>query len=1015
MVGRPAPAAARTERDTAAVTIELLGGFRVQVGTRPVEDGAWRLQKARGLVKLLALAAGHRLPRDRVVDLLWPEFDPDAVNNNLYQTLHCVRRALRLPGGEPAVSLRQGLVSLLPQGNLWVDVDAFDAAARAARGSDDIALYRAALALYSGELLPDDLYDDWATWRREGLKETYLSLFLTLAKRHEARGELKEAMDVLGQAVQVDPLCEEAHTELMRLYASTGQRGRALKQFQQLRAVLAAELDVEPDEDNLKTYQAIVAGQFGDTGAIAAGEVPPAPRHNLPLALTSFVGRQSERQEIRALLADTRLLTLTGVGGAGKTRLALRVAWDLLDSYRDGVWLVQLSSLSDPRLLPGLLAGILGVEDKGDRLLLDRIVETLRDRRSLLILDNCEHLLDACRALNLRLLAGCPQLQLIATSRARLGVPGEMTFPVSPLSHPADPDASVEELAASEAAQLFVERARFRQPSFALTPQTASGIHRICSFVEGIPLALELAASRAGVLGVNQIADRLTQSGRLLATTDQGADARHRSLAAALDWSYALLDPAERGLFRRLAVFRGGWTVEAAALLHASSARRAARSSGADTTLELLSRLVDKSLVVVEGAAEGTVRYRLLEPVRQYAWERLQATGEEEEIRRRHALAYASFAEEAGSQLRGAQAHTWVHRLEADHANIRAAVRWSIEKACPETGLRIAGAFWRFWYNRGYLNEGRELTRQLLALGGEAPEISVAIRAAAFNAAGAMAFYQTDTVEALASYQRALALRREIGDRSAEAKILSNIGLVLKDQGERERAAQHFARSLDLCRELNDTRGLCSALGNLGILYQEQGDFARARPLHEESLALAHALGDTPMTTLNNLGALAVEEGEYARARRLLEESLAISVKLGVKRTQCAALINLGHVARGEGTPAEAIERYRAALATLREQGETALDANGLEGMAGALADTGDARTAAILLTVAARVRQACGTPLSPVERTRVASILSGVRAGLGSDFEAVRATAASTSLEDAVALALYSPNALEV
>jgi len=837
----------REETSGALLAIRLLGSFQGRIGSHDLPDRVWRLSKARSLLKLLALSPSHRLPREQVVDLLWPDLSPEAAANNLHQTLHGVRRALRTPDGTGEVRLQHGLLSLPPDGGLWGDVDAFESAASTARRSDDPALHHTALGLYAGDLLPDDLYDDWATWRREGLHQTYLQLLLGVARRHEARGELKQAMEALQGAIQCEPTLEESHVALMRLYAAAGQRRQALRQYALLREVLAVELDAEPDESSRRMHAVILAsGSAAADAAVTDGD-RTLPMHNLPVPLSTFVGREEEVAEFADLLSDTRLLTLTGVGGAGKTRLAPRLGRNLLDSYPDGVWLVRLDSLGDPNLVSGTVAGALQVEEPSDGSWNDALIEHLRGRHALLTLDNCEHLLDACSQLTIALLQACAGLQILATSRARLSVPGEVTAVVPPLSIPETDSASVEEIAGSEAVRLFVERARFRRPSFALTERTGQAVARICREVEGIPLAIELAAGRIGALSVGQIADRLADAPGLLTSGDAG-DARHQTLRAALDWSYELLDEEEQRLFRRLAVFDGGWALE----------RLEALGDEHDGVhvLDLLTTLVDKSLVVVEGAADEAVRYRLLEPVRQYACDRLIRAGEAEDARRRHMEVYVALAEIAVNELRRPDARRWLHELETEHDNIRAALRGSLEERRVEAGLRITGSIWRFWFMRGHLSEGRSVLAQLLGRGGEDQGVPAQVRATAFNAAGALAFYQTDTAEAARNYQASLALKRQAGDEAGIARVLSNLALVLKDQGEYGRAAELLEESRALCVKHGNKEGLADALGNLGILSQECGEYQRARRFHEDALALDREIG-APVATLqelNNLG-----------------------------------------------------------------------------------------------------------------------------------------------------------------
>jgi predicted ATPase/DNA-binding SARP family transcriptional activator len=990
-----------TSKPAQPLTVTLLGSFEVRVGDRLLESSVWRLQKARSLLKLLALAAGHRLAREQILDLLWPDLEPESAANNLYQTLHSVRRILQTPDGAAEVRLQHGLLSLQPDGEISVDVDAFEAAARRARCSDDPDLYHAAIALYTGDLLPDDLYEDWAAWRREALRESYLGLLLEVARRHGSRGELRQAMDALRRAVQAERTLEEAHMELVRLYASTGQRARALRQYAVLREALAAELDAEPDETSRQIYATLLSGRSADTNATGGNEVPseePAgPRHNLPIPLTSFVGREREVVELRAMLDSARVLTLTGVGGAGKTRLAMRVGWDLVGSYRDGVWLVNLASLADPGLVPQTVAEVFELPEQAGRTFTEALVNHLRSRQALLILDNCEHVRDACARLSLALLTDCAELQILATSRYRLEVPGEMTALVHPLSIPQPEDSTAEEIVISEAARLFLERARFRQPGFSLNQQTVPGVVRICRQVDGIPLAVELAAGRVAALSVDQIADHLSNAPGFLASSSSGGEARHETLRAAIDWSYDLLASEERALFDHVSVFEGGWLLE-----HAEA------MNGDGSTIDLLSRLVDKSLVVAEGMTGNEVRYRLLEPVRQYGREKLTDSGQEEEVRRRHAELFAEVAEAVEAELRGPNQGAWLRRLEVDHDNIRAALRWAEERDVA-VGLRIAGRIWRFWSIRGYLDEGRSTLRRLLQQGRDDDSIPASVRARALNAAGALAFFQTDPGEAIESYEASLALRREIGDEEGISASLSNLGLVLKDRGEYERASALLEESAVLCRRTGNEAGLASALGNLGILSQERGQYEQALMLLEQSLAIYRARGDQGgvLRTLNNLGALAVEQKENRRARELLQESLAVAEELGAKRSQFVALVNLGQVAHSQGRNEEALDCCRRSLLLARELGEKAAIAQSLEGMAGSLAATKRESLAVTLLAAADALRTSTGTPQNPVEHARYEQLLDELRRTLGEEFSAARDAGWNAMTDDVIALAL--------
>jgi len=584
--------------------IGLLGGFWVSVGTRSVPEGSWRLKKAASLVKLLALAPGHRLHREQVTEWLWADLAPEAASNNLRQALHAARRALEPnPAASRYLRVRDGWLALCPEGPLWVDAEAFEEAARTARRAEDPAAYRAALNLYAGELLPDDRYEAWAEHKREALRQTYLSSLMELAALHEEQGESKPAIAALGRAVEVYAGHEEAHLGLMRLYAADGRRTEAIEQYGRLRRTLSEQLGIEPGEPARLFYERMVAGQQPEAGpSKGKGIVAPAgrsvggsrKRNNLPAERTSFVGREEEMVEVERLLSMTRLLTLTGAGGSGKTRFALRVAKDLVGIYADGVWLVELAPLSDAELVEQAVAETLGVREEPGRPLATTLKDHLSSKHLLLVLDNCEHLIGAVAHLAESLLDSCESLQVLATSREVLNVAGELTWRVAPLPAPGPGVVpTVEELAVYGSVRLFVERARYRRPDFLLTQDNAQAVAEICRKLDGMPLAIELAAARTGALSVGQIADMLKDSLELLAG-GRTASPRQRTLEGALNWSFELLWERERDLFVGLSVFAGGWALEAVEAV-----------SGEGDPLDVLLSLVDKSLVVAEADGEA--------------------------------------------------------------------------------------------------------------------------------------------------------------------------------------------------------------------------------------------------------------------------------------------------------------------------------------------------------------------------------------------------------------------------
>jgi DNA-binding SARP family transcriptional activator len=529
------------------VRIRLLGGFGVSVGSRSLEGSVWRLRKAAHLVKLLALSSGHRMHREQVMEVLWPDLGSGAAANNLRQILHSARRIL---GTDPSaasryLALRDEQLVLCPEGNLWVDVEAFEEAAAAARRSKDPAGYRTAIELYAGELLPEDRYEEWAQGRREELRRLHLALLVELANLYEERGEHEPAFEALRRVVAEEPGLEEGHVGLMRLYALSGRHQEALSQYKRLRDALSGHLSTEPGATTRALHDEIAAGRFPPpqplpTAPLREGSLD-TEKHNLPAPRTSFVGREREMVEVKPALAMTRLLTLTGAGGSGKTRLALEMARDLTGIYPDGVWLVELAGLSEGELVPQAVAGALAVRESPGQPLTDTLVDTLRAKEMLLVMDNCEHLLDSAAWLADTLLDSCPHLRVLATSREPLDVEGEVLWRVPPLSSPeADEQIAAADLTRYDAARLFVERTRLRSPDFEVTPDSIGAITQICRRLDGIPLAIELAAARMGALSVEQIAERLNNSLKLLTGGGRTAIPRQRTLRGALDWSHGL-------------------------------------------------------------------------------------------------------------------------------------------------------------------------------------------------------------------------------------------------------------------------------------------------------------------------------------------------------------------------------------------------------------------------------------------------------------------------------------------
>lgn len=898
--------------------IHLLGGFRASLGERVIEESEWRLRKSRNLIKLLALAPGNRLHRETLLDTLWPDLPPEAAANNLHYVLHVARSALAksAPASSTYLKLRRDEVVLCSSRSAWVDVSEFEKAAAKALRSANPADYEAALHLYTGELLPEDRYEDWAQSHRERLRQLHVTLLLRLAHLWEERGEARHAIEILQRTVAQEPLHEEAHRELMRLYWRGGQHQQAKAQYWRLTVALQTELGMAPDSTTVQLYNQILANATeSPPSAARVRQQGVTASHNLPIDLTSFIGREREIEQLKVLLRTARLLTLVGPGGSGKTRLALKVASDLTQAYTDGVSLVDLTSITDPGLVEQAVARALAVREQSGRALMDALVEHLRDDHRLILLDNCEQVIGACAQLAQELLSTCGRLQIVATSREPLGNPGETIIPSGSLSLPnAGTTLSPQTLLRYESVRLFVERARYRQPSFALTEENAANIAEICRRLDGMPLAIELAAARVAMLPIPQIASRLHDSLGLLAGGSRTVAQRHRTMRSLLDWSYNLLDEHERLLFTHLSVFVGGWTLEAAEAI-----------DPLHDTLDVLARLVDKSLIIAEERGHE-VRYRMLIPVRQYAQERLEQTGEADTVLRRHATLFLELAERAEQQLAGAQQVEWLRRLEIEQDNLRAALSWSLGHHCcaanadSELGIRLAATLWPFWRTRGYLLEGRRWLENALRHGNEVP---MSTRARLLLGVGLLAWQQSDLNQAKGLLEESMRLQRETGNSRGIAEVLNYLGAVAHHQGDYAQAEEFYKESLTLRRNLGDQHAIAASLNNLGLVMLSQENLSQAESLLEESVNLAQQLGDrwSAAYALDSLGIVALTRREFERARRHFEASLRIVQEMDDKWCIVACLDGLAAVAEGQGQPLRASRLWGAAEALRKSSG----------------------------------------------------------------------------------------------
>ena len=652
--------------------------------------------------------------------------------------------------------------------------------------------------------------------------------------------------------------------------------------------------------------------------------------HNLPLHLTSFVGREREIAEIKRLLTRARLLTLTGPGGCGKTRLAVQVAAAAGSDFKDGVHFVSLAPITDPELVVSSIAQALGVREQGSRPLLDGLGDSLREKHLLLLLDNFERLISAALVVT-ELLAAAPRLQVLVTSRESLHLSGEHEFVVPPLSLPDQQQIPpLDRLAQSEAVRLFVERVQTAQADFAMTEENSTAIAAICRQLDGLPLAIELAAGRSKLFSPQALLARLTNRLKLLVGGARDLPSRQQTLRGTIAWSYDLLDKAEKILFWRLSVFVGGCTLEAA-----EAVCNAQRDLERDT-LDGVAGLVDKSLLRQEAQADGDPRFLMLETIREYGLERLAENGEAEAIRRRHTAFFLSLAEEAEPKLRSGEQSPWFKRLEVEHDNLRAALRWTLERQEAEMGLRLAGALMVFWRSCNHTSEGRNWFERVLGQPGA--KARTPARAKAMLGAGALAFFQGDLPDAQRLLEESVTIGREVNasGRRDLALALTILGHVTILRGNPTAARELAGEGRQLFQEVGHTWGVAMSLFILGKAALELGNLLAARSLLGESAETFRLVGDRQRLVLpvDALGLVALRQGDYAAARTQFEEALAVAREMGDEQFVADTLAHLGKVALNEGDYSQSAEFYQQSLALNRTLGNRQGIAEALAGLA---------------------------------------------------------------------------------
>jgi predicted ATPase/DNA-binding SARP family transcriptional activator len=943
--------------------LSFLGPFQVRLDGVPITG--FEADKVRALLAYLAVESSRPHRREQLAALFWPGWPDASARTSLRNALSNLRKAIGDDTAEPPFLLiTRETIQFNLESDYFLDTLELERLTKDSQASADqiqSALDRYRGAFLEGFTLKDcPAFDDWSLIIRERAQQQVSTLLSRLTEQYEQSKEYEKAIDWVRKRLTLEPWQEEAHQQMMRLLAASGQRPAALAQYEICKRSLKSELGVEPSAETVRLYESIRDSHEAEP---AQSKAHP---HNLPIQLTSFIGRRKEIAKIVQFFQRFRLVTLTGPGGTGKTRLSLQVAMELLEGFPDGVWLVELAPLVDPDLVTQTAANALGMHLSAGPQTFSFLVDYLQTKRLLMIFDNCEHLIAACARLVDGLVHACPNLSILVSSREALGIDGEMPFVVPPLTMPETlQQTDLDKLVQYEAIQLFVERASTVSSGFELTAANASAILQVCQRLDGIPLAIELAAARLKLLSVEEIAQRLDDRFRLLTGGSRAALPRYQTLRASIDWSYELLVPSERALLQRLSIFAGGWCLEAAEYVGCGDGIEAC------AVLDLLEQLVNKSLITVE-VGEGTdTRYRLLETIRQYAQEKLMEAGRAEAARDKHLQYYLELAEKLEWEIRRPDQGRILGRLEAELDNLRLALAWSLEgkdKAGwdPEPGLRLAAALQWFWHCRGRQEEGIQWLE--LLLNGEKEErgekpltmertkqrakaLQVAAWAA-FNVVGdaegalfckeSRDLFQVLGPEGSADYtyarymqidprdprsqetivEEALGIFQEQGNQFMVGECLLSLGILAMGQMEYRIAQDYFEKDLVLKKELGDLDGVAGSLSFLGRLAIYLGNIEQARAFTEKSLVMFSEIQNILYVGYEHSTYWEIDllEGNYAQADDQANEILSIGRRSGNLSLIDRGLLSLGELALIQGKYQEALDRFEENLAYFRKK-----------------------------------------------------------------------------------------------
>ena len=1028
------------------VNLSLLGPFQADIDRQPVHS--FKAQKAKALLIYLAVESRHAHQREFLMTMLWPGFAMQSAQQNLRQTLYLLHQSLPVKENAPDLLLVDRLtMAWNPDIPLSLDIAQFEELA----DNREVTVRHQAVDLYRGHFLEDfylpdsEPFEEWVTNKRAFYFNTAQDLMSRLANDYIAMNDWSHAEEITRRLIEIDKIQEPAHRQLIEVLARSGRRQDALRQFNTLRQLLKDEFGLEPDPKTVSLVENIRVGSLEeDTEKVLAETpapvkiTPSTPRHNLPQTLTNFIGRQQEIDEIESLIRDHRLVMLTGAAGIGKTNLCLKVGHNLIDAFPDGVWMVELAPVNDPAFIPHTVASAMGVRGSSNHPIDELLLDVLSDNQSLLILDNCEHLIEDAARFAESILRNTPNVRILASSLEPFEIPGEVKYPVPPLSNPETTDSStIKDWEQFDAICLFATRAKAVAPEFEITEKNIGAVVQICQRLDGIPLALELAAARVNVLSVADIAARLDDRFSLLVGGSRTAMPRHQTLRSMMEWGWELLSDPEKDLLKRLSVFAGGMTLQAVEGVCCG------KSIDPADIIQLLTQLVNKSFVFVKRQPDQEIRYHLLETIRQYGIEQLEKQGLLEKYRNRHLATFAQLAEEAEPKLISLEQGELIKKLSREIDNLRSALSWASQTDI-EAGIQLIIATWRFWAYASIAEGGRWI-EQLLAQTKD--NLDPAVKANAFLLEARLNMWpllDMKYIRELAS--QSLSIYQELGDQLGIARALAVKGwsLYYEDLNELVRllrqsleifrtleeplglaeahwwlshgmvrvhltqAVAYLEKSLALFREIGHLIGIVNVLEDLAKLALFHGDYESAQKMLEEALSIHQVLGNQGRAhTLEILGHLYTRKGEYDAAREILSESVALSKQNGERNLTQWATIRFGYVLFKTGELEQARGIFQNAMLTFNRDDIQVGVVFAAECLASLIVSLGRGEKAARLLGWADKERQKISDRRLPIEEEDAEKDKSAIIEMIGEQaYKTAYETGQSLTTEQAVALA---------